>query len=312
MMLRTILATTALATVLSVPVSAADNQPVQMDPAAKVEVQENTNLYLFDMNTLAEQSARGYLASNLIGKYVYTSNAEDADSVGDINDIVIGEDGQIRAVIVGVGGFLGIGEKDVAVDFDRLAMVAVDDDELRVTSDVSKEELEAAQEYERPDYIPDWMTSSNVRNEMDKVADATKQTYETVRDEAKTAWDNTTAKMADGTWMEGKTQVETGTISAETLIGATVYNNANEDIGEVSEVLLTADGEIDAAVLDVGGFLGIGEKPVAVSFTELTIYKDEDGELYVSTPFTRAELEQGAAYDAETYKSDRDAMVIGS
>jgi hypothetical protein len=47
------------------------------------------------------------------------TNAAD-ESIGDINDILIGSNGKIAAVIVGVGGFLGIGEKDVALPFDQL------------------------------------------------------------------------------------------------------------------------------------------------------------------------------------------------
>jgi hypothetical protein len=58
------------------------------------------------------------LASDLRGTEVRGANNED---VGDINDILLGRDGRIVAVIVGVGGFLGIGEKNVAIPFDALA-----------------------------------------------------------------------------------------------------------------------------------------------------------------------------------------------
>src|SRR4051794_4921060 len=49
------------------------------------------------------------MASNLIGSTVYSNNNE---NVGDINDIIIGNDGRVQGVVVGVGGFLGLGEKD--------------------------------------------------------------------------------------------------------------------------------------------------------------------------------------------------------
>ena len=42
-----------------------------------------------------------------------------AQSIGDINDLVVAEDGSIEAVVIGVGGFLGMGEKSVAVPFDE-------------------------------------------------------------------------------------------------------------------------------------------------------------------------------------------------
>jgi sporulation protein YlmC with PRC-barrel domain len=57
------------------------------------------------------------LASELIGTKVISANNE---SVGDINDVVVDRNGQAVAAVVGVGGFLGIGEKDVAVPFKSL------------------------------------------------------------------------------------------------------------------------------------------------------------------------------------------------
>ena len=57
--------------------------------------------------------------SDLQGKAVYGSEGE---SIGEINDILVSQDGSVNAVILGVGGFLGIGEKDVAVDMAALKL----------------------------------------------------------------------------------------------------------------------------------------------------------------------------------------------
>jgi sporulation protein YlmC with PRC-barrel domain len=57
------------------------------------------------------------MASKLIGTRVVSSNNE---SIGDINDVIVDRNGQAIAAVVGVGGFLGIGEKDVAVPFNSL------------------------------------------------------------------------------------------------------------------------------------------------------------------------------------------------
>jgi hypothetical protein len=76
------------------------------------------------------------LASNLIGMRVYAVEADvddtkayPADSrkdwadVGEVNDVVLDWDGSIKAVVLGVGGFLGIGEKDVAIEMSSLRKV---------------------------------------------------------------------------------------------------------------------------------------------------------------------------------------------
>jgi sporulation protein YlmC with PRC-barrel domain len=63
------------------------------------------------------------MASDLIGTRVVSANNE---SIGDINDVILGRDGQIMAAVVGVGGFLGIGEKDVAVPFKTLEFLSAE------------------------------------------------------------------------------------------------------------------------------------------------------------------------------------------
>ncbi len=61
------------------------------------------------------------LASKLIGTTVVSTSNE---AIGDVNDIVIDRDGRALAVVIGVGGFLGIGEKDVAVAMSELEFAA--------------------------------------------------------------------------------------------------------------------------------------------------------------------------------------------
>jgi putative membrane protein len=68
-------------------------------------------------NVIASPSPNHILGSDLRGTTVYGSNNE---KVGDVSEIVLSRDGKLVAVIVGVGGFLGIGEKDVAIPFEAL------------------------------------------------------------------------------------------------------------------------------------------------------------------------------------------------
>ena len=74
-----------------------------------------------------------------------TVTAPDGTSIGSINDLIVdGESGSMIAAIVGVGGFLGIGAKQIAVPFDQLT---INFDAQEVTSDLTKEEADAAPEY---------------------------------------------------------------------------------------------------------------------------------------------------------------------
>jgi len=97
-------------------------------------------------DTTADTSGPGFLASSFMGKTVYTSAKE---NVGDINDLLVGTNGQVKAAVVGVGGFLGMGEKDVAVPLDKLKMAKDENGMDYLTIQTSRAELEAAPAFDR-------------------------------------------------------------------------------------------------------------------------------------------------------------------
>jgi sporulation protein YlmC with PRC-barrel domain len=53
------------------------------------------------------------------------------------------------------------------------------------------------------------------------------------------------------------------------LVGVNVYNNENESIGSINDLLTDKSGNIKAVVIGVGGFLGVGEHLVAVAFDQI-------------------------------------------
>ena len=65
------------------------------------------------------------------------------------------------------------------------------------------------------------------------------------------------------------TQSYKGQWRAYKMIGLDVYNQNNEKLGDISELLTDPTGTIQTAILGVGGFLGVGERMVAVSFDQL-------------------------------------------
>jgi hypothetical protein len=85
------------------------------------------------------QDKSTFLASAIIGSSVYSPSDQ---SVG---DVVIKPTGEIEAVVVGAGGFIGIGEKDVAIALDRFTMEPTEDlASTKLVLNATKEELQAA------------------------------------------------------------------------------------------------------------------------------------------------------------------------
>ena len=103
-------------------------------------------------------------ASDVIGARIYVSEAAlDADAyngvqegwndIGEVNDIILGRDGTVDAVLVDIGGFLGMGERQVAVDMSALKIVqddATDADDWFLVMQADRATLDAAPEYVIP------------------------------------------------------------------------------------------------------------------------------------------------------------------
>ncbi|HEX5777850.1 MAG TPA: PRC-barrel domain-containing protein, partial [Xanthobacteraceae bacterium] len=83
------------------------------------------------LNFVQRQQANELSAEWLINKNVYSSQDED---IGTIEDLIIGQDGRVQAVVIGVGGFLGLGEKSVAVNFGALEMRPTPDADVADTA----------------------------------------------------------------------------------------------------------------------------------------------------------------------------------
>jgi hypothetical protein len=86
-------------------------------------------------NYYTESEQSDFLASKLIGARVYATTKDiddtqqmtkvstDWDDIGEVNNIIIGKDGSVKAVVLGIGGFLSMGEKNVAVKMDAIRFV---------------------------------------------------------------------------------------------------------------------------------------------------------------------------------------------
>jgi sporulation protein YlmC with PRC-barrel domain len=70
------------------------------------------------------------------------------------------------------------------------------------------------------------------------------------------------------------TQQQTGEYLADDVIGASVRNAQNENIGSVSDLVIDREGKVKAAIVSVGGFLGIGDKHVAVPWSDVKLQAD--------------------------------------
>ena len=126
---------------------AAQPTPAEGDAAAQTEQPQTPAADVVagsDAKFIGEQSSDDVLSSELVGLNVYDHADE---TLGDVNDIVWTKDGAIEAIIVGVGGFLGIGEKNVAVAYDAINVSTDADGNKKLVLDATADELAAAPEF---------------------------------------------------------------------------------------------------------------------------------------------------------------------
>ncbi len=201
----------------------------------------------------------------------YAGRQQDWNDIGEVNDVILSRDGKVDSVLVDIGGFLGMGERQVAVNMTAIRFVgdtstADAPDDFFLVMNAPRAVLEAAPEY----------TSGDTATAADPAATDTMR-KPMVRDGYMTA---------DGEYLT-KARLE----------GAGVYDANDALIGEVGAVVMSADGKVTQAVVDVGGFLGMGEKPVAIDIADIDILRNEAGDevrVYLNT--TREQLEAMPSY----------------
>lgn len=255
----------------------------------------------------------------------FVAGREQWESVGSISDIVLTQDGALQGVLIDIGGFLGLGARTVMVDMDQLWFVTEYDDPARigdfsVVANLSRAQLET---------LPEW-SDETLRVGFDTGAAAAAAATAAVGMGAQTPPDAASAEtpaeesfagtptdaapaeesfaqdepLQDEPFGEAPmAETEAAPLTeeapaevaaaptADELLGAEVFDAAGESVGSVSDLVTNGEAEIAEAVIDVGGFLGVGSHVVAVPMEDLNILRDEEGAPRVEILLTRDELE---------------------
>lgn len=138
MTLKTSVSVAALTLAIAIAPSAmAQTPPAQRAPTAEQAAPPKTPV----AGQILVQDANTILANNdLIGQSVFAT--ADKAKIGSISDLILSKDGRsVEGFVIGVGGFLGIGAKSVALKMDRIKVTPGSDGGVQLTMDVTKEEL---------------------------------------------------------------------------------------------------------------------------------------------------------------------------
>ncbi len=90
---------------------------------------------------------------------------------------------------------------------------------------------------------------------------------------------------------EGYNLAQAGEFEVESLTGSNLYGVNDENIGEIGDLILSTDGQIDGVLVEIGGFLGLGEREVQIPYDRLSIMTSETGDIRAYIDATQEELE---------------------
>lgn len=257
-----------------------------------------------DAWTQAKTAPHACLASDLIGMKVVS---QEGDSLGKIEDVVVHPNGAPSYAVLSFGGWLGMGDKLFAMPWRVLRMqnsdTAKKDGERGVDLGNTKRGVTNAS---NPNASP-------MDGKCTIVLPVTKERFKTAPGFDKNSWPNTA--MAD--WSKDVDTFYAKDLSSDArrpveaslgrssiawrateLKGADVKNAAGEDLGDIQEIAIDANGRVSYVTLSVGGFLGIGDRLVAVPFDSLKFSRsgDKSDKKLITLATTKEQLERAPEF----------------
>jgi hypothetical protein len=199
-----------------------------------------------------------------------------------------------------VGGFIGVGERDVAVTMDQISFAsdATNPGEMYIVISASSDVLESSPAFDRSASM-DGSTDSAATTAMTTDAPDTMATDapDTMATDAPDTMAEREMLTAPELERDGYTRAAVGDMSVDMLIGKTVYGADDSNVGTVDDVMVDDAGAVKDVIIDFGGFLGMGTTQVALSFDELTILTDPGyGDVRVYVDATKEQVQSMPTY----------------
>ena len=92
-----------------------------------------------------------------------------------------------------------------------------------------------------------------------------------------------------------------------TILGKSVRSNADEDMGRIVDIIVSRDGQVRAAIIDFGGFLGVGNRKIAVEWKALHFVPAASKQYGIVLELTRDQVKP-----APEYKEGKPTVVLGA
>ena len=155
-----LMSTAAMAQTMNPPPARQAPPMAQPAPSTQPAPNQNAAKSMPSAKVMTSLPADSKTVTNFYKQAVYDPSD---NKIGDVDDLLVSKDGKINAAIVGVGGFLGIGEKDVAVPFEALAMTQKNN-KWYLVMNATKDELKNAPGFKYDRNATTWVSDKSASN----------------------------------------------------------------------------------------------------------------------------------------------------
>lgn len=203
--------------------------------------------------------------SNLVGRNIVNSKGE---TVGEIESVLVNDSGTVDNVIVDISGWLQ-SEKLISVSWKDLTISP--DGKTITSATLTKETGASAPAYKYSD--ESWRGKVMTRSGKPYAMGSAMPSF------------GTPVMNADGS------------LNASQIIGFDIQGPQNEKIGDIDDLLMAKDGHIESVIIDVGGFLGVGARPVRVAWKDIA-WSGQGDKAVATVSYTKDRLEKMPEYKA--------------
>ena len=210
------------------------------------------------------------------GKTLYDKSGNEVASVRSVRTAA---DGRIEGVEIDTGGFFGLGKKQIFIPVNGLQFR---DGHIEASSLTADQIRDLPQTASNEGQTLGQEASETARSAGAKVADAAKRVENKVADAAKTVENRVTGatQNAGERASEAHRQVANAAqgpakaisdLKEQDVLGSTLYDKAGNPVANVLHVQSAPDGRVEAVILDIGGFLGLGSKRIVIPVNQLQV-----------------------------------------
>lgn len=265
----------------------------------------------------SEGQAHVWLSDSLLGSHIHSDRGQ---QIGKLEDLIVSPKQDSSYAVLSLGSWANMADRYYAMPWSLIrtdeADVKVKDSERKLVLTVDKELLRSAPNFERSDW-PD-MTNADWREEIDTfyarrsgdIADGRSGRGE--RDERGDRDERDERDQRRARAQEASARMKTITWRATELEGSDIVSSSDETIGEIEELAVDTDGRFCYVAVSSGGFLGIGERVVAVPWGALqfSLTGEDNDERVITLASTKAQLEKAPEFSSDeedrTRMSDRE------